>query len=96
MENIKRVHKKEIASALSQAKNIIRDLHQHFNESEMYKFTERLVGSAKWNIVLKGKDGFFDLDFQLLLTKNSKKIKDFDEEKEKKNEATMIKEDFFN
>ena len=96
MENIKRVHKKEIASVLSQAKNIIRDLHQHFNESEMYKFTERLVGSAKWNIVLKDKDGFFDLDFQLLLTKNSKKIKDFDEEKEKKNEATMIKEDFFN
>lgn len=96
MENIKRVHKKEIASALSQAKSIIKDLHHHFNEREMYKFTERLVGSAKWNIVLKDKDGFFDLDFQLLLTKNSKKIKDFDEEKEKKNEATMIKEDFFN
>ena len=67
MENIKRVHKKEIASALSQAKNIIRDLHQHFNESEMYKFTERLVDSAKWNIVLKGKDGFFDLDYKIFI-----------------------------
>ena len=55
-----------------------------------------MVGSAQWNIVLKDVDGFFDLDFQLLLTKNSQKIKNFNYNKEKKNEATMIKEDFFN
>lgn len=36
------------------------------------------------------------MDYQLLLTKNSKKIKHFDKNVEKKTEATMIKEDFFN
>ena len=55
-----------------------------------------MVGSAKWNIVLKDNDGFYDLDYQLLLTKNSKKIKNYDKKVEKKTEATMIKEDFFN
>ena len=96
MGKIKRVHKKEINNSLDQARSIIRDLHEHFNTGKQYKFTERLVGSAKWNIVLKDKNGFFDLDYQLLLTKNSKKIKHFDKNVEKKTEATMIKEDFFN
>lgn len=93
MGKIKRVHKKEINNSLDQARSIIRDLHEHFNTGKQYKFTERLVGSAKWNIVLKDKNGFFDLDYQLLLTKNSKKIKHFDKNVEKKTEATMIKED---
>lgn len=84
MGKIKRVHKKEINNSLDQARSIIRDLHEHFNTGKQYKFTERLVGSAKWNIVLKDKNGFFDLDYQLLLTKNSKKIKHFDKNVEKK------------
>ena len=96
MNRIKRVYKKEISNALNQARSIISDLHNHFNNTREYKFIERLVGSAQWNIVLKDVDGFFDLDFQLLLTKNSQKIKNFNYNKEKKNEATMIKEDFFN
>ena len=96
MGKIKRVHKKEINKSLEQARSIISDLHQHFNVGKQYKFTERLVGSAKWNIVIKDKDGFYDLDYQLLLTKNSKKIKNYDKNVEKKTEATMIKEDFFN
>lgn len=96
MGKIKRVHKKEINKSLEQARSIINDLHQYFNVGKQYKFTERLVGSAKWNIVLKDNDGFYDLDYQLLLTKNSKKIKNYDKKVEKKTEATMIKEDFFN
>ena len=96
MGKIKRVHKNEINKSLEQARLIISDIHQHFNVGKQYKFTERLVGSAKWNIVLKDNDGFYDLDYQLLLTKNSKKIKNYDEKVEKKTEATMIKEDFFN
>lgn len=96
MGKIKRVHKKEINKSLEQARSIISDLHQYFNVGKQYKFTERLVGSAKWNIVLKDNDGFYDLDYQLLLTKNSKKIKNYDKKVEKKTEATMIKEDFFN
>ena len=64
MGKVKRVHKKEIDNALQQARAIIIDLHQHFNDGKEYKFTERLVGSAKWNIVLKDKDGFYDLDYQ--------------------------------
>ena len=94
MNTIKRVHKKEISNALKQARKIIEELHKHFNTTREYKFTEQLVGSAKWNIVLKDKGGFFDLDFQLLLTKNSRKIKSFNSEIEKKNEATMVKDDF--
>ena len=96
MGKIKRVHKKEINKSLEQARSIISDLHQHFNVGKQYKFTERLVGSAKWNIVLKDNDGFYDLDYQLLLTKNSKKIKNYDKKVEKKTEASMIKDDFFN
>lgn len=96
MNTIKRIKKNEIFNALLQARKLIEELHKYFNKKKEYKFTERLVGSAKWNIVLKDKDGFFDLDFQLLLTKNSKKIKNFDKSKEKKNEPTMIKDDFFN
>lgn len=96
MGKIKRVHKKEINKSLEQARSIINDLHQYFNVGKQYKFTERLVGSAKWNIVLKDNDGFYDLEYQLLLTKNSKKIKNYDKKVEKKTEATMIKEDFFN
>lgn len=96
MGKIKRVHKKEINKSLEQARSILSDLHHHFNVEKQYKFTERLVGSAKWNIVLKDKDGFYDLDYQLLLTKNSKKIKNYDKKVEKRTEATMIKEDFFN
>lgn len=96
MGKIKRVHKKEINNSLQQARKIISDLHIYFNEHKQYKFTERLVGSAKWNIVLKDNEGFFDLDYQLLLTKNSKKIKNYDKQVEKRSEATMIKEDFFN
>ncbi len=66
MERIKRVYKKEIKKSLEQARTIISNLHNHFNIGKQYKFTERLVGSAKWNIVLKDKDGFYDLDYQLL------------------------------
>lgn len=96
MCKIERVKKSEIKQSLAKAQNIIKDLHLHFNKEKEYKFTERLVGSAKWNIVLKDKNGFYDLDFQILLTNNSKKMKNESWKQEDKNEATMIKDDFFN
>ncbi len=94
MSIIKRVYKKEIANALSQARNIIKQLRNHFNDE--YRFADRLVGSVQWNIVLKDKNGYYDIDFQLLLTKKSKRIKNYNSLANKKTEATMIKEDFFN
>ena len=59
--------------------------------SDNYRFVAKLVGSAAWNTILKDKNGFFDVDYQLLLGTNSQEYKD-----NHFNNPTKIKNDFFN
>lgn len=54
-----------------------------------YKFTYRLVGSGKWGTMVKDESGHYDLDYQILLTKNCNEYK-----KNQLNNATQIKQDF--
>lgn len=86
---MKRVTKKQSSSARMYAKKIINYLHNELRGK--YIFAERLVGSAKWNTILKDMNGFWDIDYQFLLTDNSKEYL-----KNKLENATNIKNDFFN
>lgn len=86
---MKRVTKKESSEARQFADKLIRELRKGLKDS--YKFEARLVGSARWNTILKEKGKPWDLDYQILLSNNSKICKEggFDR-------PTKIKEDFFN
>ena len=86
---MKRVTKNECKGQKEFAINILKLLQNKL--SNKYKFTYKLVGSAKWNTILRDENGFFDLDYQILLTNNSKEYKI-----NKLSNATIIKEDFFN
>ncbi len=86
---IKRITKKQIIGPKNFTIELLRELQNKL--SNKYKFTYRLVGSCKWNTVIKDENGFFDLDFQILLTRNSNEFKI-----NKLSKATEIKEDFFN
>jgi len=86
---MKRVTKKESSQARKFANDIIELFHKEFKNK--YTFTQRIVGSAVYNTILKDKEGFYDVDYQLLLTKNSKEYKT----NGLKN-TTIIKNDFFN
>ena len=86
---MKRVTKKECKTQKGFALKILNYLQNKL--SSKYNFNYRLVGSAVWNTIIRDKNGFFDLDYQILLTKNSKEYKDNHLER-----ATAIKEDFFN
>lgn len=86
---IKRITKKQIIGPKNFAMELLRKLQ--IKLSSKYKFTYRLVGSCKWNTVIKDENGFFDLDFQILLTKNSNEFKN-----NKLSKASEVKEDFFN
>ena len=85
----KRVTKKESKPIRMFGYNIISELRKGLGNK--YKFNHRVVGSAKWNTILKDKNGWWDIDFQLLLTKNSSEYK-----KNELSHPTTIKKDFFN
>ncbi|MCI5938825.1 MAG: hypothetical protein SOU07_00495 [Bacilli bacterium] len=85
----KRVTKKESKPIRMFGYNVISDLRKGL--CNKYKFAHRLVGSAKWNTILKDKNGWWDIDFQLLLTKNSSEYKE-----NELSHPTIIKNDFFN
>lgn len=86
---MERVTKKQSQIAREFAKDVLNYLHSEL--SDKYIFAERLVGSAQWNTILKDNKGFWDIDYQLLLTNNSKEYLN----NGLKN-ATKIKNDFFN
>lgn len=56
--------------ARNRAQRLIDDVQSEL--SEEYKFSYRLVGSASRNTIIKDKNGKYDLDYQFLLTHNSK------------------------
>ena len=86
---MERVTKKQSSEAREFAKEIMNYLHNEL--SDKYTFAERLVGSAQWNTILKDNNGFWDIDYQLLLTSNSEEYL-----KNGLKNATKIKNDFFN
>ena len=83
-----RVSKKETRIAKERATAIIHELQIALKDK--YIFTYRLVGSAQWGTIVKDSEGKYDLDYQLLLTPNSKEYK-----VNKLNNPTKIKNDFF-
>ena len=84
-----RVTKKESSEARYSANEIIKYLHNEL--SNKYTFTQRIVGSAVYNTIIRDKDGYYDVDYQLLLTSNSPEY-----QKNGLKHATNIKNDFFN
>lgn len=86
---MERVTKKQSSEAREFAKKVMNYLHNEL--SDKYTFAERLVGSAQWNTILKDNNGFWDIDYQLLLTSNSEEYL-----KNGLKNATKIKNDFFN
>ena len=84
-----RVTRNESSEARCSANEIIKYLHEKL--SYKYIFTQRIVGSAVYNTIIRDKDGYFDVDYQLLLTSNSPEYK-----KNGLKHATNIKNDFFN
>ena len=85
---MKRVTKKQSSQARNFANKLLKELQKELKIK--YKFTTKLVGSAKYNTILKDEDGWFDVDYQIILTKNSKEYK-----KNCLSNSIGIKEDFF-
>ena len=86
---MERVTRKESAEVRQYAEKLFDELRCAFKDK--YKFDVRLVGSAKWNTILKINGKLWDVDYQLLLSNNSKVYKENGFSK-----PTRIKEDFFN
>ena len=86
---VERFTRKQTRSVRNRAKSIIKALRKGLKDK--YIFDDRLVGSARWNIITKNKGDYWDLDYQFLLTKRSKKYKE-----NKLSKPTEIKNDFFN
>lgn len=86
---MKRVTKKESLAPRQFANKLISLLREQLKDR--YRFDVRLVGSAKWNIILKEEGKSWDVDYQILLSNNSKIYKENGFSK-----PTTIKEDFFN
>ncbi|ERJ12273.1 nucleotidyltransferase family protein [Haloplasma contractile] len=78
-----RVSKKNSKESRLRALKIISEIRKELKEK--YKFIHKLVGSATRNTIVKDPDNHYDLDFQLILTHNSKNELD---------DPTAIKKDF--
>lgn len=65
-----RVSKKSAKMYRQRAIKLLKDVQNELRNK--FKFNFKLVGSGLWNIIIKNKDGFFNLDYQIILTKNSK------------------------
>ena len=83
----KRVTKNQSSIARQRANKILREVQNVLKDK--YRFSTRLVGSGAWGTMIEDENGEYDLDYQILLTKNSKVYK----ENELGN-PTQIKQDF--
>lgn len=83
----KRITKKQSSIARQRANKILRDVQKVLKNE--YKFAKRLVGSGAWGTMIEDENGEYDLDYQILLTKNSKVYKE-----NGFNDPTQIKRDF--
>jgi hypothetical protein len=66
----KRVSRKNSETARKRAARILSDLNNEVKDN--YKFAFKLVGSANRNTIVEDNNGWYDLDYQILLTHNSK------------------------
>lgn len=82
----KLVTHKESQEARQRADRLFRDIRKHDKIKGHYKFDNRLIGSGKRRCIVKDKNGKYDLDYQIILTCNSKNGD---------NKPTQIKGDFF-
>lgn len=82
-----RITKKQSSIARQRANKILRDVQK--NLKNKYTFATRLVGSGAWGTMVEDENGEYDLDYQILLTKNSKVYKE-----NGFNNPTQIKKDF--
>lgn len=83
----KRITKKQCSNARQRADKILRDVQKKLKKE--YIFSTRLVGSGAWGTMIEDENGEYDLDYQLLLTKNSKIYK-----QNEFNNPIKIKQDF--
>lgn len=84
----KRVTKKQCSIARQRANALLNDVQKMLKDK--YKFDKRLVGSRAWGTMIEDDKGEYDLDYQILLSKNSpvyKKNKEFPN-------PTLIKNEF--
>lgn len=65
----KRVTKKQCSIARQRADVLLRDVQKKLKDK--YKFAVRMVGSGAWGTMIEDDKGEFDLDYQILLSKNS-------------------------
>lgn len=83
----KRVTRKKCSIARQRANTLLNDVQKKVKDK--YRFDKRLVGSGVWGTMIEDDKGEYDLDYQILLSKNSpvyKKNKAFPAPTEIKNE----------
>lgn len=76
----------ESKEARQRATKLINEVRKHSKIKGRYKFYHRLIGSGKRRCIVKDNEGRYDLDYQIILTRNSK---------QGDNNPTQIKADFF-
>ena len=76
---------RESKEARQRAHKLIEEVRKHKKIDGHYKFFCKIIGSRKRRCIVKDDNGKYDLDFQIVLTKNSK---DGD------GDPTQIKKDF--
>lgn len=62
----------EYKEARERAQKLVHDVRKHPSIHAHYKFVLRPIGSQKRRCVIKDNNGKYDLDYQIVLTKNSK------------------------
>ncbi len=83
---VKLLSYKSYSEARQRADKIIKDVRKHAKIKGHYKFFTLLIGSQARRCVVQDKNGKYDLDYQIILTCNSK---------EGDGNPTKIKNDFF-
>lgn len=76
----------ESKEARQRATKLIQEVRKHSKIKGRYKFCHRLIGSGKRRCIVKDSHGKYDLDYQIILTNNSK---------QGDTNPTQIKTDFF-
>lgn len=65
----KRVTRKQCSIARKRANVLLHDVQK--NLKDKYKFAVRMVGSGAWGTMIEDNKSEYDLDYQILLSKNS-------------------------
>lgn len=73
MGQYKRITKKQCSIARQRAAKLIHDIQKELKNT--YTFCPRIVGSGAWGTMIEDENGEYDLDYQFLLTENSKEFK---------------------